>query len=69
MIPGRVLPSGREIAWHEAYHAAALCIAGMSPNASEPTFPTIPGSVTIDWGDGPDRATAERCLSRSCWAA
>ena len=29
MIPGRVLPTGRQIAWHEAYHAAALCIAGV----------------------------------------
>ena len=52
MIPGRVLPTGREIAWHEAYHAAALCLAGMVPKCVRSDWPSDlkPGSVTIDWG-------------------
>jgi hypothetical protein len=31
VILGRVLPGAREIARHEAYHAAALCLAGLVP--------------------------------------
>ena len=52
MIPGRRLPTGREIAWHEAYHAAALCLAGMVPKCVRSDWPSDlkPGSVTIDWG-------------------
>jgi len=54
VIPGRVLPSGREIAWHEAYHAAALCIAGMVPTCVRSDWPSDheAGDVTIDWGTG-----------------
>ncbi len=52
MIPGRRLPTGREIAWHEAYHAAALCLAGMVPKCVRSDWPSDlePGSVEIDWG-------------------
>ncbi len=51
MIPGRMLPTGREIAWHEAYHAAALCFAGMVPTCVRSDWPSDfkPGSVTIHW--------------------
>jgi hypothetical protein len=60
VIPGRQLPG----ASHEATHAAALCIAGMVPECVRTDFPddTRAGSVTVDWGDGPDRETAERVL-------
>ena len=48
------LPGGRERAWHEAYHAAALCIAGMVPECARTDFPEdgAAGSVDIDWGEG-----------------
>ena len=54
MIPGRVLSSGREIAWHEAYHAAALCLAGMVPTCVRCDWPSDfeAGEVTVDWGPG-----------------
>jgi hypothetical protein len=55
VIPtGRVLPSSRETARHEAYHAAALCLAGLVPIRVQTNWPTDhePGAVTIDWGSG-----------------
>jgi hypothetical protein len=54
VIPGRVLPTGRQIAWHEAYHAAALCLAGIVPKCVRSDWPSDrePGSVAIDWGPG-----------------
>jgi hypothetical protein len=50
----RVLPGGRERAWHEAYHCAALCIAGLVPKCARTDFPHdgAAGSVDIDWGEG-----------------
>jgi hypothetical protein len=54
VIPGRVLPGAREIAWHEAYHAAALCLAGLVPKSVRTDWPSDlePGEVLIDWGPG-----------------
>jgi len=54
VIPGRVLPTGREIAWHEAYHASALCIAGIVPKCVRSDWPSdfAAGAVDIDWGPG-----------------
>jgi hypothetical protein len=63
VILGRVLPGAREIAWHDAYHAAALCLAGMVPKCVRTDWPSDleAGEVTIDWGPGsyrdPARAT------------
>ena len=50
----RALPSSREIARHEAYHAAALCVVGLIPTRVQTDWPTdhAPGAVTIDWGEG-----------------
>jgi len=42
VIPGRKLPTGREIACHEAYHAAALSLAGMVPICARTDFPVEP---------------------------
>ena len=60
MIPGRVLPTGREIAWHEAHHATALCLAGMVPKSGRSDWPSNfeAGAVTIDWGPGGHRDPA-----------
>jgi hypothetical protein len=72
VIPlGAALPSSRERAYHEASHAAALCLAGMVPKCVRTDFPgdDLAGLVTVDWGDGPNRERAEGCLSRLCWAA
>jgi hypothetical protein len=54
VILGRVLPSSREIAWHEAYHAAALCIVGLVPRGVRSDWPSNyeAGEVTVDWGPG-----------------
>jgi hypothetical protein len=54
VIVGRTLPSGRQIAWHEAYHAAALCIVGLIPTCARTDWPSDleAGEVTIDWGPG-----------------
>jgi hypothetical protein len=54
VIVGRMLPSGREIAWHEAYHAAALCIAGLIPTCVRTDWPSglEAGEVIIDRGSG-----------------
>jgi hypothetical protein len=72
VIPGRTLPTGREIAWHEAYHAAALCIAGMVPKCVRSDWPSDheAGDVTIDWGTGDTgiRQGRRTCLCRS-WPA
>lgn len=48
------LPGSRERAWHEAYHASALCIAGLVPTCVRTDFPhdNAAGSVYIDWGEG-----------------
>jgi hypothetical protein len=66
VIPGRVLPTGREIAWHEAYHAAALCLAGMVPKCVRSDWPSDleAGAVDIDWGPGGyrDPASAQDVL-------
>jgi hypothetical protein len=58
------LPPAREVARHEAYHAAALCLQGMVPKQVRIDWPREDqaGFVTIDWGDGPDRDTAKRVL-------
>jgi hypothetical protein len=58
------LPPAREVARHEAYHAAALCLQGMVPKEVRIDWPEadVAGSMTIDWGDGPDRDTAKRVL-------
>jgi hypothetical protein len=60
VIPGRVLPTGREIAWHEAHHAAARCLAGMVPKSVRSDWPSNfeAGAVTIDWGPGGHRDPA-----------
>jgi hypothetical protein len=52
-------------AYHEASHAAALCLQAMVPKQVRIDWPkeNEAGSMTIDWGDdGPDRETAERVL-------
>jgi hypothetical protein len=58
------LPPAREVARHEAHHAAALCLAGMVPIQVRTDWPREDqaGAVTIDWGDGPDRDKAEHVL-------
>ena len=60
MIPGRILPTGREIAWHEANHAAALMLAGIVPKCVRSDWPSdlAPGAVDIDWGPGGHRDPA-----------
>jgi hypothetical protein len=57
----RFLPGGRERAWHEAYHAAALCIAGLVPTCVRTDFPNEheAGAVTINWGEGGYRDPAK----------
>jgi len=52
------------LAWHEAYHAAALCLAGMVPKCVRTDWPQSDhtGTVTVDWGHGPDRDSAEHVL-------
>ncbi len=64
MIAGRTLPTGREIARHEAYHAAGLCLAGMVPKCVRTDWPErgLAGLVSVDWGDGPDRDSARSVL-------
>ena len=54
MILGRVLPSSREIAWHEACDAAALCLVGLVPKGVRSDWPSNAeaGEVTVDWGSG-----------------
>jgi hypothetical protein len=54
VILGRVLPGAREIARHEAYHAAALCLAGLVPKCVRTDWPdqAAPGATDIDWGEG-----------------
>jgi hypothetical protein len=56
----RVLPGGRERAWHEAYHCAGLCLAGLVPRCARTDFPHAgaAGSVDIDWGEGGHRNPA-----------
>jgi hypothetical protein len=58
------LPPAREVARHEAYHAAALCLQGMVPKEVRIDWPKEDqaGFVTIDWGHGPDHHTAKRVL-------
>ena len=54
MILGRVLPSSREVAWHEACDAAALCLVGLVPKGVRSDWPSNAeaGEVTVDWGPG-----------------
>jgi hypothetical protein len=54
VIYGRTLPTSSEIAWHEAYHAAALCIVGLVPLSVRTDWPSDleAGEVRIDWGPG-----------------
>jgi hypothetical protein len=56
VIPGRILPTGREIAWHEAYHAAALMLAGIVVKCVRSDWPTDrqAGAVDFVWR-GPER--------------
>ncbi len=58
------LPPTREIARHEAYHAAALMLACMTPECVRIDWPneTTAGLTTIDWGDGIDRESARAVL-------
>ena len=58
------LPGSRERAWHEACHAAPLCLAGMVPKQVRTDWPAanLAGLVTVDWGDGPDRDKAKHVL-------
>jgi len=53
----RSFPSTRSTAWHEAFHAAALCLAGLVPECVRVDWPEadLAGCVILDWGpDGPD---------------
>lgn len=46
-----ILPSTRAVAWHEASHAAALALAGMTPiwvRVDRPSESLL-GSVRVDW--------------------
>lgn len=58
------LPSSRTVAFHEAHHAAALMVGGMTPKLVRTDRPdqTTAGSVTIDWGDRPTRESAPAVL-------
>ena len=58
------LPSSREIAVHEAHHAAALIMAGLTPKCVRTDYPMVneAGHVEIDWGDGADREKARDVL-------
>jgi hypothetical protein len=51
-----IYPTGREIARHEAHHAAAMLVQGMCPAEVRTDWPGRgqAGKMTIDWGDGPD---------------
>jgi hypothetical protein len=55
----RVLPSDRQIAMHEAHHAAALLLLGLPPGGARIDQPSADeaGNVEVDWGDSitPDR--------------
>lgn len=64
MIAGRTLPTGREIASHEAHHVAALLLAGLPPREVRIDWPTrnSVGATYVDWGDGPDREKARAVL-------
>jgi hypothetical protein len=44
-------PSTRSTCWHEAEHAASLCLAGMTPLVARVDWPTetLAGAVTMDW--------------------
>lgn len=46
-----VLPGTREVCWHEAHHAAALCLSGLTPLLVRVDWPTqeLAGSVKPDW--------------------
>ena len=58
------LPGSRVRARHEAYHAAALCLAGLVPKTVRSDFPGdafpggVAGSVDVDWGPGGHRDPA-----------
>jgi hypothetical protein len=54
-------PTAREIAVHEAHHAAAMCIAPKQVRTDWPGRPRA-GAVAIDWGDGPDGDSARAVL-------
>jgi hypothetical protein len=58
------LPSSRSVAIHEANHAAALMLAGMTPECVRVDWPeeTSIGLTTIDWGDGLTRESARPVL-------
>ena len=60
----RALPGSREVARHEAHHAAGLCLAGMVPKQVRTDWPQrdLAGLVSVDWGDGPDRDKAKQVL-------
>ena len=59
-----VLPPAREVARHEANHAAALLVAGLPPKCVRIDWPTAneAGTTIIDWGDGADREKARDVL-------
>jgi hypothetical protein len=54
VTPGRTLPGAHERAWHEAFHCAALCMAGLVPKCARTDFPYAhaAGEVKVDWGSG-----------------
>jgi hypothetical protein len=60
-----VLPSARALAWHEAGHAAALCVVGWPPAWVRIDWPSdsLLGSVGPDWESrDPDERTMRELL-------
>ena len=65
MIGMSVLPSTRTLAWHEAHHAAALCLSGLPPVWARIDWPEerLGGSVRVDWEHhDPDPGTLREVL-------
>jgi hypothetical protein len=60
----RTLPGSRSISWHEANHAAALCVQSLVPKAVRTDLPTATtfGHVEIDWVNGVNRDRAMKVL-------
>lgn len=58
-------PTDRELAYHEAAHAAHLCLVGLTPLCARVDWPTrnLAGSVQIDWeANDPDPGTLREVL-------
>jgi hypothetical protein len=59
-----VLPSTREVAWHEAGHVAAQLCFGRLPREARVDWPderTL-GRTAVDWASGVDRDSADAVL-------